>query len=321
MNDRKDLPGAGDPAAAGQRTSAETSGAAGRRKSGKEIVTDLLIITLGCFLLAAGIALFLDPNRLAPGGLSGVAIILNKLLPLNTGLLLLILNIPLLIVGLIKMGKQFLFSTVYATVMLSLLTDLISWIAGLFGVEAVTGDLFLASLFGGLLSGIGLGLVFSRGCTTGGLDIVVALIHRKWRHLEVGKIFLVIDFLVAGASALVFQDLEIGLYAAFGILIYSVMMDLFLYGGQGEKFVYIVSETPDGIRARILSELDIGVTDVEGVGGYTGRDKKILLVAVRKHLYPSLRDIVREEDPAAFMIVNDARAVYGEGFRSHHEDL
>ena len=113
----------------------------------------------------------------------------------------------------------------------------------------------------------------------------------------------------------------IGLYASFGILIYSVVMDAILYGGQGEKFVYIVSEIPDGIRARILSELDIGVTDVEGVGGYTGRDKKILLVAVRKHLYPSLRDIVREEDPAAFMIVNDARAVYGEGFRSHHEDL
>ena len=317
----KDLPGAGDPVAAGQRTSAETSGAAGRRKSGKEIVTDLLIITLGCFLLAAGIALFLDPNRLAPGGLSGVAIILNKLLPLNTGLLLLILNIPLLIVGLIKFGRQFLFSTVYATVMLSLLTDLISWIAGLFGVEAVTGDLFLASLFGGLLSGAGLGLVFSRGCTTGGLDIVVALIHKRWRHLSVGRIFLAVDFLVAAASAAVFQDIAIGLYASFGILIYSVVMDAILYGGQGEKFVYIVSEIPDGIRARILSELDIGVTDVEGVGGYTGRNKKILLVAVRKHLYPSLRDIVREEDPAAFMIVNDARAVYGEGFRSNHEDL
>ncbi len=321
MNE-KDLPGAGDPAsAAGQRTSAETSGAAGRRKSGKEIVTDLLIITLGCFLLAAGIALFLDPNRLAPGGLSGVAIILNKLLPLNTGLLLLILNIPLLIVGLIKFGRQFLFSTVYATVMLSLLTDLISWIAGLFRVEAVTDDLFLASLFGGLLSGAGLGLVFSRGCTTGGLDIVVALIHKRWRHLSVGRIFLAVDFLVAAASAAVFQDIAIGLYASFGILIYSVVMDAILYGGQGEKFVYIVSEIPDGIRARILSELDIGVTDVEGVGGYTGRNKKILLVAVRKHLYPSLRDIVREEDPAAFMIVNDARAVYGEGFRSHHEDL
>lgn len=327
---RKDLPASESSALASSPTSGRDRRAelpsrplppAGRRRTMKELFVDGIIITLGCLALAAGIALFLDPNSLAPGGMSGVAIILNKFIPVNTGLLLLILNIPLLIIGLIKMGKQFLFSTVYATVMLSLLTDLISWIAGQFGVTAVTEDLFLSALFGGILSAIGLGLVFSRNGTTGGLDIVVALIHRKWRHLEVGKIFLVVDFLVAGASALVFQNLEIGLYAAFGILVYSILMDVLLYGGHGEKFVYIVSENPDGIRSRILVELDIGVTDVEGVGGYTGLAKKILLVAVRKHLYPNLRDIVREEDPAAFMIVTEARAVYGEGFRSHHEEL
>ena len=285
-----------------------------RQKIRAEIVRYLLI-TLGCVLLGAGIALFLDPNSIAPGGISGVAIILNKFIPLNTGLLIFLLNIPLLLIGLIKFGKQFLFNTVYATIMLSLATDLISFVMERTNMTAVsaltgetliaaTGDLFLAAVAGGVLCAVGLGLVFRCNCTTGGLDIVVMLIHKKWRHLGVGTIFLIVDFVIAGVSAIVFESIEIGLYAAVGIAIYSVLMDVVIYGGNS-----------------ILTELEIGVTGFDGVGEYTGEKKKVLMVVVKKHLYPMLRDIIREEDPDAFMIVTSAKEVYGLGYRSHQEDL
>lgn len=280
-----------------------------------------LAITLGCFCLAAGIALFLDPNKLSPGGISGIAIILNKFIPVSTGLLILILNIPLLVIGLIVFGKQFLFSTVYATVVLSLATDLITYIFNRIYFVPLTNDLFLSAMFGGALSALGIGLVFRFRGTTGGLDILVMLIHKKYRYLGVGKIFLVTDFIVAGISAIVFKSLEIGLYACVAITVYSVLMDFVIYGGNGAKFIYIISDKPQNITERILTELDIGVTYVNGIGAYTGENKKIIMCAVKKYLYPNLRDIVREEDPSAFMIVSSARDVYGLGFKSHQEEL
>lgn len=313
---RRDVSGA-----CSARASGDMPPETGKRPKWTALLTRYAVITAGCILLGAGIALFLDPNRLAPGGISGVAIILNKFIPVSTGLLILLLNVPLLVIGGIKLGGRFLISTTYATIMLSLSTDLIGWIMELCGTARATDDLFLAALFGGVLCALGLGLVFRCQCTTGGLDIVVMLIHKRWRHLGVGKIFLIVDFLIAGISALVFRDLRVGLYSCFGIAVYSILMDFVVYGGSGAKMVYVVGEHPQAVKRRILTELEIGVTDLAGVGGYTGADKTVLLCAVKKHLYPRLRDIVREEDPAAFMIVGDAHEVYGLGFRSHHDEL
>lgn len=240
---------------------------------------------------------------------------------MSTGLLILILNIPLLIIGLIVFGKDFLFSTVYATVVLSLATDLITFLGTKFGIVPLTNDLFLAAIFGGILSALGIGTVFRFKGTTGGLDIVVMLIHKKYRYLGVGSIFLIADFLIAGITAIVFKNLEFGLYACVSVIVYSVLMDRIVYGGNGAKFIYIVSDNPEKITARILSELEIGVTYVEGVGAYTSKNKQIIMCVVKKHLYPNLRDIVRDEDPEAFMIVSAAQDVYGLGYRSHHEEL
>lgn len=284
-------------------------------------VVRYVAITLGCLCLAAGIALFLNPNNISTGGISGIAIILNKFIPVSTGLLILILNIPLLIIGLVVFGKDFLFSTVYATVVLSLATDLITFLGTKFGIVPLTNDLFLAAIFGGILSALGIGTVFRFKGTTGGLDIVVMLIHKKYRYLGVGSIFLIADFLIAGITAIVFKNLEFGLYACVSVIVYSVLMDRIVYGGNGAKFIYIVSDNPEKITARILSELEIGVTYVEGVGAYTSKNKQIIMCVVKKHLYPNLRDIVRDEDPEAFMIVSAAQDVYGLGYRSHHEEL
>ena len=290
------------------------------KKLRKAFVLRCLTIALGCLSLGAGIALFLDPNRIAPGGVSGIAIILSRFVPLDTGLIMLILNVPLLAAGAAAFGKRFLFSTVYATILLSLFTDLLSFILKKSGVIAITDDLFLAAIFGGILAAVGLGLVFRCGSTTGGMDIAVKLIRKKFRHLGTGIIFFATDFAIAGISAAVFKDIEIGLYACVGILVYSLLLDTVICGGYGAKFVYIVSASPQRIKQRILSELGIGATDLEGAGGFTGEKKKIVLAAVKKHLYPKLRDIVREEDASAFMIVSSAQEVYGLGFRSHHEE-
>ena len=295
---------------------------ADKKRKVLQLIARYLVITIGCFSLGAGIALFLDPNKLAPGGLSGVAIILNKFVPqVSTGMWMLILNIPLLITGLVVFGKSFLFSTVYATVMLSVATDVVSWLFRLFWKVPLTDDLLLAALFGGMLCALGLGLVFRNKCTTGGLDIVVMLIHKKCRYMSVGILFLIIDFIVAGISAIVFRSLDIGLYACIGIIVYSLLMDVVIYGGNGAKLIYIVSDKPAAIAQRLLTELEVGATYVEGVGAYTNDRKKIILVAVKKHLYPRLRDIVREEDTSAFMIVGSAKDVYGLGFRNHQDEL
>lgn len=284
-------------------------------------VVRYVAITLGCLCLAAGIALFLNPNNISTGGVAGIAIILNKFIPVSTGLLILILNVPLLIIGLIVFGKDFLFSTVYATVVLSLATDLITYLGTRFGIVPLTDDLFLAAIFGGILSALGIGTVFRFKGTTGGLDIVVMLIHKKYRYMGVGSIFLIADFLIAGVTAIVFRNLGVGLYSCVSVIVYSVLMDRVVYGGNGAKFIYIVSDCPEKIMARILSELNIGATYIEGVGAYTNKSKQIIMCVVKKHIYPNLRDVVRDEDPAAFMIVSAAQDVYGLGYRSHHEDL
>ena len=193
------------------------------------------LITAGCASLGAGIALFLEPNRLAPGGVSGVAIILSRFVPLHTGLLMLLLNIPLLVLGGVVFGRHFLFSTVYGAVMLSVFTDLIDYICGRFGVAGATQDLFLASVFGGLLTAVGLGLVFRCDSTTGGLDIVVRLLHAKLGNVSVGFLFLAVDFAVAGVSAVVFRSPETGMYATVTILLYSFLTDVVIAGRRGKR--------------------------------------------------------------------------------------
>ncbi len=192
------------------------------------------LVTAGCASLGAGIALFLEPNRLAPGGVSGVAIILSRFVPLHTGVLML-LNIPLLILGGVVFGRRFLFSTVHGAVMLSVFTDLIGYICGRFGAAGATQDLFLASVFGGLLTAVGLGLIFRCDSTTGGLDIVVRLLHAKLGNVSVGFLFLTVDFAVAGVSAVVFRSPETGMYATVAILLYGFLTDVVIAGRRGKR--------------------------------------------------------------------------------------
>lgn len=280
----------------------------------KQRARDYILITVASAIYSVSVSLFLDPNSLAPGGVTGIAIILNRLIPVETGTLFLMINIPILLLGAWKFGLQFIFSTIYSTVLISLFTNLLS------GFEPLTTDPLLAVLVGGSLSAIGIGWVFKAGATTGGTDIIVKLLRRKMPHLKTGKLFLAVDTIVVAASAFVFQDIDVALYAGLAVIVISLVMDLVLYGRDEAKLVFIISDKSEQITKRILEELDIGVTYIQGTGAFSGKGKQVILCAVKKAMAPKTEEIVKEEDPQAFMIITSATEIYGEGYKSYFSE-
>ncbi len=271
---------------------------------------EYLLMTAASVIYAAGISLFLDPNSLAPGGVTGISIILNRLTLLETGTWILFLNIPILLLGIWKFGFRFILSTVYCIVLTSFCTNRFS------GFGAVTDDLFLAAVAGSTLMAVGMGLVFKAGATTGGIDIVVKLLRLKMPHMKTGTLFLSLDAVVVTASALLFRDVERALYAGMAVFITSIVLDVVLYGRDSAKLLYIISDRHESITRRILEELDIGVTYVKGSGAYSGAEKNVIMCVIRKNLSPKAEEIVKEEDPMAFMIVTNATEIYGEGYKN-----
>lgn len=272
---------------------------------------NLLVITAGATLYSAAISLFLDPNNLAPGGVSGISIILSRVSGIETGTLFFCINIPILLIGAWKFGIKFILSTIYCTALSSFLMNALS----AFG--PVTTEPILAALAGAVLVAVGLGIVFRAGSTSGGTDIIIKLLRRRFAHLKTGFLFMTIDLMVVTASAIIFRNIESALYAAIAVLVTSYVMDMVLYGRDGAKMIFIISSFPKKIADRLLSELDIGVTYLDGTGGYSGQEKKIILCIMRKSLSHKAEEIVKEEDPKSFMIVSSATEIYGEGYKSY----
>ena len=260
-------------------------------------------------LYAAAIALFLDPNQLAPGGVSGIAIILNRLTNLPTGTLILLMNIPLLALGMWKLGWKFVLSTVVAVAASSVFTDLLA------PYGPLTTDPLLAACAGGGLLAVGMGILFKLGATSGGTDILIRVIKLKYKHLKTGSLFLATDCCVIAASALVFGDIDLALYAAIATIVSSFCLDLVLYGRDEAKLVYLITDHEKAIADRLMEELEIGVTYLHGQGAYTRDNKKVILCAMQKRLLPKVQEIAMEEDPCAFLIVTSASEIFGEGFK------
>lgn len=274
-------------------------------------------LTLGSVIYSLGVAFFLDPLDLAPGGLTGIAIILDNFIPLGLGVIVFILNIPILILGLKVFGKSFLLSTCYSTVLISLLMEAFADVGN---NTAITDDRLLAALAGGVLLALGMGIVFRCGGTTGGMDVIIKLVHLKYRHVKTGTIMLMIDVSIVGASALAFKNLEIALYATVALFIQSVVFDKVLYGTDEAKLVYIVSDNYHEIAVRMLKEINVGLTLLEGEGAYTGQDKRVLMTVAKKQNFPKIKDVVKSVDPKAFMIVSSATEVFGAGFKSAQKE-
>ena len=285
-----------------------------KRRKALRMIWDYVIITVFSLTYGVGISLFLDPNNLAPGGVSGISIMLSRITPIPTGTWILLLNVPILALGLWKFGMKFLISTIYCTVVSSAFTNMLANFAPL------TTDKLLAAVAGGTIMAISMGMILKAGATTGGVDIIVKVLRLKYRHLKTGNLYLIMDAIVVTLSGIMFRNLETALYAAVAIFVSSVVMDTVLYGKDGAKMIYIISDHPDELTARILGDLDIGVTTLQGEGAYSGKEKKVLMCVMRKPLAPKAQQIVKEEDPDAFMIVSDATEIFGEGYKSYFSE-
>lgn len=280
----------------------------------KKVSWNVLGIVLGSFMYACGISLFLDPNNLAPGGLIGIAVILNRLLGLETGTLFFVLNIPVVCLGLWKFGPRFIGSTFFAIAINSVFTN------DMAGFGVVTTDPFLASLAGSILVGAGIAFVFRSGATTGGIDIIIKIIRMKYKHLKTGHLFLSIDIVIVVISGFVFQDFNIVMYALIAVVVSGRVIDYVLYGGDEAKLIYVISDHADQIADRILKEMSVGATFLKGQGAFTGNDKKVILCAVRKNQSPKLEEIVKSEDKKAFLIISSAHEIYGEGYKNIYKE-
>ncbi len=285
-----------------------------RDKKQKSIILELLqkysLICIGSIVFAIAISLFLDPNNLAPGGVTGVAIILNHYINLSTGTITLIINIPIMILGVWKFGLKFLVSTITATCMASVFIDVLA------PVGALSDDRILCAVGGGALIGASLGLIFKAGATTGGTDVVARLLKLKLPHMETGNLFIIIDSAIVAASAVAFRDIEAAMCAGICVFITGKVFDVVMYGASGAKLVFVISDKEEEIARRIMTELDSGVTYVNGIGAYTDARKRIIMCALKKQLLPKAEDIIKEIDLEAFIIITSANEIVGEGYRS-----
>ncbi|MDE7358880.1 MAG: YitT family protein [Lachnospiraceae bacterium] len=277
-------------------------------------VKKYVIITVAALVYAVGVSLFTDPNNMAPGGVTGISIILSRFLPVSTGTLIFLINVPILIFAVWKFGHELTVSTIYATMQISILT---TWLEP-FG--AATDDILLAALVGGSLTAVSVGVIMRVGATTGGMDIIVKALRLRFPHLKTGKIFFIADALVVTLSGIVFRDLNAALYAAISAICTSVVMDIVLYGRDEAKLLYIISGRAEEIAGRLLSDLDIGVTYIKGQGAYSGDNKRVIMCVVKKHVSPRAEEIVKQEDPDSFMIITSATEVFGEGYKSYFSE-
>lgn len=270
-----------------------------------------LILTFAAICYGAGVSLFIDPNNLAPGGISGLSIVINRLLPISTGTLFLLFNVPIMILGAWKFGIKFIVSTLYVISIISASTDIFSRISPL------TSQPLLGALFGGILVAVGVGFALRGGATTGGTDIIVKCLKQKKPHMKTGSIFLIIDSIIIGIGGIVFKDIETVLYSAISAYITSQTLDFILYGRDEAKMFYIISNSSEVITQRILKEVHIGVTHLYGTGAFKKEEKQVIFCVVKKQSAYMIEEIVKQEDSTAFMIISSATEIFGEGYKSY----
>ena len=273
------------------------------------------IITLGALIYALAFDAFVAPNRFAMGGLTGLAQIINALVPaLPVGVLSFLMNVPLFLAGWKLIGGHLLVSSLYAMAVSSLAIDGISLVYVFPAMDPI-----LAALYGGVVMGVGLGLVFSQGATTGGTDIIGKLLKLKFSWLPIGKLILVPDMVVVALVAVVFGTVDAALYGLIKTFVCSRLMDTVLYGLDTARVAYIITDRWREV-SRALLEMRRGVTLLQGQGAYTGAEKRVLLVAFKQREIVQVKRLLREIDPAAFLIVCDAHEVFGEGFGDYQKE-
>ncbi len=265
-------------------------------------------IVIGCLIAGAAYPLFLTPNRIAPGGLTGVATILNHYFSLPVGAVSFALNVPLFLLGWRSVGGRFVLRTFFATMLFSAAIDLLP-------LPNVTDDAMLAAICGGAMSGVGFGLIMRGGATTGGTDMLARIVHHRFPFITVGVFLFAIDFVVVAAAGLTIGSVE-ALYAFITIYLQSRVMDVVMVGFTANKACFIMTDRWEEITDRVLHDMERGVTQLKARGAYTMQERPLILCVVSRSELTQLKDIVSQVDDRAFMFVTEAFEALGEGFQS-----
>lgn len=275
-----------------------------------------LWITLASAVFALGFDWCYVPNQITLGGMTGLGQIIHAIVPaIPVGSAVIALNLPLFLLGWRLLGWKLLASSLFATAATSLGVDLL---AACYSFPPM--DPMLASVFGGALIGLSLGMVFLQGATTGGTDLIARLLKLRFGHLPMGTLVMAVDLVVIALAALAFHSLSSALYGLVSLYISSLVIDRVLYGLDNAKVAYIISDRPQELVQAIYDQLDRGATLLKGEGAYTGEDKKVILCAFKQKQIVDLKQVIRRVDPSAFLIVHDAHEVLGDGFKSYHKE-
>ena len=272
----------------------------------REILMAYAQIFIGSVIGAAAYPTFLIPNNIAPGGLTGVATILNYLAGWPVGITALVLNIPLFLIGYRTMGKVFAFRSLVATALFTILIDILP-------LKPVSEDPLLGTLFGGVVLGIGLGLILRGGATTGGSDMIARMVHRRFSFITVGMFLFALDFLVVLAAAIFIGGSE-ALYAMIDIYVCGRVIDAVMVGFGGNKACFVMTDAWQKITGRVLNEIERGCTLLEARGAYSGTSRPVVMCVMSRQEMTALKRIVQEEDEKAFMFITEAHEALGEGF-------
>lgn len=269
----------------------------------------------GSAIFALGFSLFLEPNNINSGGISGLAQAIAHVIGIqNVGLLSVLLNLPLFLIGGIRVGKRFFAGSLIGMLVSGVLIDLFASIS--IGFQ----DALVSGIYGGLLCGLGIGVVFAAGTSTGGSDILVRLLKLHYRNVPIGMISMTFDALVVILTGIVFRDISRALYSGIAVFITGQVMDLVVYRFDYSKVAIIISDQAEAIAKAVAEKLDRGVTFLDGQGYYTRQDKKVVLTVVKKGQLADLKELVMERDEAAFVIVQEAHQVLGDGFSHYSKD-
>jgi len=284
-------------------------------KKGRRIVVDIIKSIVGCAIFALGFDLFLVPNGLNAGGITGLAMIVQHWLGIGTvGMISAIMNIPLFAIGGIKVGKPFFFGSLLGMVSSSVFIDLFT------RIPVPATEPLIGTLYGGVLCGCGIAIVFTTGASTGGSDIIVRLLKMKYRNVSIGAINMAFDLCVTVLTGLVFRNVAVALYSGVTIFITGKVMDAVVYSFDYSRVALIITKEHEAVAKTIGEKLDRGATYLHGEGSYSHAPTKVVLTAVKKHQLADLKQLVVELDPDAFIIVQEAHQVLGDGFLRYSKD-
>lgn len=270
---------------------------------------ELFLIVIGCLMASFGTAVFLLPNQLSSGGFAGIATVIYYLFKIQMGTTILVLNIPLFIIGYFKLGRSFIIKTIIATILYSKFIDLFE------NFNLFTEDRLLACLYGGILVGIGLALVLKTNTSTGGTDLIAYIVQNYNSDIKMSNIIMFIDIAVVFANIITFKEIEIGLYSAIAIFIVGKMLDIVFEGINFSKLIYIISDKSDEIISAINTEINRGATAIYGQGSFSKENKMIIMCVTKRKGVEKIKKVSKKIDTKSFIIITDAREVYGLGFK------